>query len=188
MIKTSRDKIRITGEFDNWLHNNPKFIFQWDDLIQQYMVDIPLNNNIGNINNSVNNSKKVLQVKLLRNEVDWIIITKDKRFKIIKDSNGYMNNLVEIDEFKLTNNNSNIKINSGQCKSTTNNGCNNNVNLNSDGYDYINISSISELSSIEEIDLEDDLYLQEYNIDEVLGNPKITNEPFTILNYKSMTI
>lgn len=188
MLKASKDKIRITGEFDNWQHSNPKFIFQWDEQTQQYAVDIPINNNINN-SNSINQKQKVLQVKLLRNEVDWIIITRDKRFQVIKDNNGYMNNLVEVDDFISPSANSlTVKANS------TNNACSSprshkhSVNLHNEGNDYINISSISELSSIEEIDLEEDLFLQELNIDELLDNANATNEPFTILNYKSMPI
>ncbi|CAR28193.1 hypothetical protein ZYGR_0N06850 [Zygosaccharomyces rouxii] len=95
--RSPKDKIVITGEFDNWQHSD--YVLQYDE-IQGYKVEIPRLN-----------GKEKAMFKLLVNDCDWVTLS---YFETITDNCGHTNNVLNYHDYELNDNLDDITISSVQ--------------------------------------------------------------------------
>ncbi|CUS23553.1 LAQU0S10e03048g1_1 [Lachancea quebecensis] len=135
-----KDKVIITGNFDNWEHT--KFVLKHNSEDDSFEVKVPAV------------SSGVLTFKFVINDKDWVTLP---YFDTQKDGNGFLNNVLnwqDADDERLED----ITISSTihpqnhspqeNCVHVTSVGCENLVD-----HDYIQVSSQDELSSTENVDL-----------------------------------
>ena len=95
--RSPKDKIVITGEFDNWQHSD--YVLQYDE-IQGYRVEIPRLN-----------GKEKAMFKLLVNDSDWITLS---YFETMTDNCGHTNNVLNYHDYEFNDNLDDITISSVQ--------------------------------------------------------------------------
>lgn len=146
--RSPKDKIVITGEFDNWQHSD--YVLQYDEH-QGYKVEIP----------KVNGKEKAM-FKLLVNDCDWITLS---YFETATDGCGHTNNVLHYHDYELNDNLEDVTISSAtdekQQEQLLRYAAEAGENeLPADGLetppavtnDYVNISSHGELSSTEDLE------------------------------------
>ncbi|AQZ13294.1 YIL024C [Zygosaccharomyces parabailii] len=146
--RSPKDKIVITGEFDNWQHSD--YVLQYDER-QGFKVEIP----------KLRGKEKAM-FKLLVNDNDWITLS---YFETATDASGHTNNVLHYHDYEINENMEDVTISSASderqqqqllkyAAETDEN------NLPTEELettqavtnDYVNISSHGELSSTEDLD------------------------------------
>lgn len=95
--RSPKDKIVITGEFDNWQHSD--YILQYDEN-QGYKVEIP----------KLSGREKAM-FKLLVNDCDWITLS---YFETATDNCGHTNNVLNYQDYEVNDNLDDVTISSIQ--------------------------------------------------------------------------
>lgn len=93
--RSPKDKIVITGEFDNWQHSD--YVLQYDE-VEGYKVEIPRLN-----------GKERAMFKLLVNDCDWIMLS---YFETMTDNCGHTNNVLNYHDYEPNDNLDDITISS----------------------------------------------------------------------------